>query len=150
MGRGGSGKRMPESVRRRLEELATERAKPAIAKRQSLGLERALQSRCEKWLEYCGYWRRTPVNIECGPPPRGWYLHLVQAQGNPIALDLVILAEGADGATAWLEVELKTATGRATICQGQLLAQQPTSRRLVRSVDELRDVVAEWENRRGC
>ena len=77
-------------------------------------------------------------------------MHLVQAQGNPIALDLVILAEGADGATAWLEVELKTATGRATICQGQLLAQQPTSRRLVRSVDELRDVVAEWENRRGC
>lgn len=75
--------------------------------------ERDLQNLCESWLRGNGYWPRTPAFLSGGQPERGYYIHLHEAKRNPILLDLLIL--GNDG--RYLEVELKTSTGKLNILQ---------------------------------
>jgi len=107
------------------------------------GKEDALQAACEQWLEYRGYWRRSPKGIEAGVPPLGRFGHIVQARGNPLFLDLLITAKNG----RWLEVELKTGTGRVAKHQVALIDECPNSRKLVRGYAEFKKTVLEWENR---
>ncbi len=79
--------------------------------------ERWIQEQCEKLLEQHGFWRRSQARIKQGCPPAGWYVHLAQAPGNPILLDLLILHN--DG--TYLEIELKRASGKLTTHQKALL-----------------------------
>jgi len=107
------------------------------------GTEAALQAACEQWLEYRGYWRRSQKGIEAGVPPLGRFAHIHQTRGNPLFLDLLITAN--DG--RWLDVELKTGTGRVAKHQLALIAECPHSRKLVRGYAEFKKTVLEWENR---
>lgn len=85
-----------------------------------------LQTQVEAWLEFKGYWRRTPKNIDAGPPPEGWFIHLHQAKGNPILLDLLIMTNSGQ----WYEVELKGTKTRVVKHQKQLIAQDASRRSL--------------------
>jgi len=110
-----------------------------LAQRVSEGRESAFQRDAERWLEFRGWWRRSPRDIEAGDPPMGWQLHFPKAKGNPLILDLILLRR--DG--QWIEIELKTATGRLARHQRQLVDRQENAY-LCRSLDELRHVVETW------
>ena len=103
-------------------------------------LEREFQSACERWLVMRGYWRRTEGRIFEGPPERGYFLHLHQAVGNPLILDLLIL--GNDG--RFLEVELKTETGAVKKFQKRLV-KDSESAVLVRDLPAFVGAVLAWE-----
>lgn len=104
------------------------------------GRESELQRQCETVLRSRGYLPRTPTAIATGRPPAGWFLHLVEAPRNPLALDLVIL--GVDG--RWLEVELKTPRGRVRQHQRQLAEAAPGQCVIVRSAGEFAAVLDAW------
>jgi hypothetical protein len=101
--------------------------------------EKMLQEACEAWLVRRGYCRRSEKTILEGKPKRGWFVHLHEAQGNPIVLDLLIL--GNDG--RFLEVELKTSTGRVRKAQAELVRHGGT---LVRDVPAFVGAVLKWED----
>lgn len=113
--------------------------------REAIGkaTEDKLQTECETWLKHRGYWPRTPAMIEAGPPPMGWYIHYPgkAAKRCPLILDLLIL--GNDG--RYLEIELKTATGKLKKHQRQLVDH---SRGIgpVRTLDELRVTIEQHES----
>lgn len=100
--------------------------------------ERELQQACERWLLLRGYRRRVEGVILEGKPERGWFVHLHQAVGNPLLLDLLLL--GTDG--RYLEVELKTATGKVKRFQGELVKQGAP---LCRGMVEFVGAVLDWE-----
>lgn len=102
--------------------------------------ERDLQWACERWLEMRGYARRTEGRIAQGPPERGYFVHLHQAVGNPLILDLLIL--GNDG--RYLEVELKTETGAVKKFQARLVKDQAAAV-LVRDLPAFCGEVLKWE-----
>lgn len=102
------------------------------------GAERELQAACERWLLLRGYRRRVEGVILEGKPERGWFVHLHQAVGNPLLLDLLLL--GTDG--RYLEVELKTATGKVKPFQRELVRQGAP---LCRGMVEFVKAVLEWE-----
>ena len=115
---------------------ATSPAKPTGA----FDLEAPFQETAEDWLRWRGYWSRTETNIAAGPPPTGWMIHLHEAERNPLLLDLLLLAN--DG--RWLEIELKSEKGRVKKHQEQLVEQSENCH-LQRSMDEVKQVVSEWE-----
>ena len=102
--------------------------------------ERDLQYACERWLELRGYCRRTEGRILKGPPERGYFVHLHKAVGNPLLLDVLIL--GNDG--RYLEVELKTETGRVEPFQQKLVKDQGPAA-LVRDLAGFCGEVVKWE-----
>lgn len=103
------------------------------------GNEADLQADVERWLEGRGYARRTPKAIQ-RHHGRRWFVHLAEARGNPIILDLIIL-DSERG--RYLEVELKTSTGALTPDQRALVLRGEG--RLCRSLDDVRNVVEAWE-----
>jgi hypothetical protein len=100
--------------------------------------ERHLQAACETWLVGRGYRRRTRGMILEGQPERGWFVHLHQAEGNPLLLDLLIL--GNDG--RWVEIELKTSTGKLRDFQARLVNDGAG---LARDIAGFVGLVLEWE-----
>lgn len=104
--------------------------------------ESQLQADAEAWLQHLGYWPRTPKALAAGAAPKGWYLHLHEARGNPLALDVLILAN--DG--RWLELELKKRGGRVRECQRQILAACPATARLCYALNEVIEAVTQWED----
>ena len=109
-----------------------EEAAPEVA------CERDLQEACEAWLVARGYRRRTEGMIAAGMPPRGWFVHLHRAVGNPLLLDLLIL--GNDG--RFLEVELKGPKTAVERHQAKLLGM---GGRLCRDLAGFVAVVSGWE-----
>jgi len=99
--------------------------------------EAVIQAQCEQWLEYRGYWRRSRKNLAAAPPPRGWQYHLHACDENPPLLDLLIMSLN----NRCLELELKTATGKATKEQLAIL----NGRDVQRSLLEVQRVVEQWE-----
>ena len=99
--------------------------------------ESKLQADVEKYLLFAGVARRTKAQISAGNPRSGWMIHLHKAQRNPLILDILLLYN--DG--KWLEIELKTATGRTQQHQNQLIGQDPERRKLCRSVQEVKEVM---------
>lgn len=103
--------------------------------------EAVLQSQCETVLQWSGFYRRTPKMIEAVAAGKmanfkGWFIHLHKAQGNSILLDLLILHK--DG--RYVEIELKTAEGKLTKCQREILAVSTGhgTSDLVRSLDSFK------------
>lgn len=139
----------PSGQRRVLAALDAAERRPAApatattAKRRGApqGQEAKLQRECEQLLQYRGYSPRTTKHLAAGRPHKGWYLHVHRAQGNPYVLDLLIL--GHDG--RWLEVELKTRVGAPSREQRQILEQSLDRASLVRSVEEFRQTLDQWE-----
>jgi len=105
-------------------------------------VEDKFQATAERWLEHRGYLRRTKDNIAGGVPYAGWQIHLPQAKGNPLVLDLILLR--VDG--KYLEIELKTETGRVLKHQRELCAM---SGKLCRTMMEFKEAVEEWEGKGG-
>ena len=102
--------------------------------------EKEIQRECERWLTGHGYLPRTPDGIGAEGEMRGWFLHLHETRANPMMLDLLILR--LDG--AWLECELKTASGALRDNQAAILKRGGPVR-LCRSVAEFIAAVAAWE-----
>ena len=100
--------------------------------------EASLQRNVETALELMGYRRRAPKNIRNPVPPRGWFIHVHRAKGNPIVLDLLILHRSG----RYLEMELKVKGGRVSDDQKGILAK---GGRLAWSIQEAVDIVKQWE-----
>jgi len=103
------------------------------------GKEPAFQKAVEQWLDAMGYAKRRKRDIigTRGKGGRnGWQIHIQRAQGNPLFLDILLLAH--DG--RWLEIEIKTAKGVVSEIQGLLLGDKEPCR----SLDEVQRVVWEW------
>ena len=107
------------------------------AEHNPLGSEAAMQAQVESWLRHAGYWPRSPKFLNGDRPPRGWFVHVHQAQGNPILLDLLIL----DFARGWYEIELKTENGRMRVDQSAILAAQPGHSTLCRFAQDAIDAI---------
>lgn len=107
------------------------------AKHRSLGSESDIQAQVEAWLRSHGYWPRSPKFLTGDRPPRGWYVHVHQARGNPIMLDLLVL----DEARGHCEIELKTATGRIRADQQAILDASPDHAVLCRSAQDAIDAI---------
>lgn len=116
-----------------------EKAEEAAA--PELACERDLQEACEAWLVARGYRRRTEGMIAAGMPPRGWFVHLHLAVGNPLLLDLLIL--GNDG--RFLEVELKGPKTPVEKHQARLLGM---GAKLCRDLPAFVGLVSAWEGGR--
>jgi hypothetical protein len=100
--------------------------------------EAKLQTALEQWLQTHGYWTRSPDNIDAGPPPRGWRMHLHETKRNPLMLDVLILANTGH----FLELELKTPTGTTKPHQAKLISfGAPLARDLKTAVD----TILQWE-----
>ena len=99
--------------------------------------EREIQTQVEAYLVQLGYERRTPENIARGMPRSGWFIHLVKTKRNPILLDLLILSH----CGSYIELELKTLTGKIRIEQEALIAQGGL---LARSTMQAMDIIREW------
>jgi hypothetical protein len=133
-----------ESFRRLNPEICGEPDTPEIKS------ERDLQDACERYLIGKGYARRTEGNILKHWPEKGWFVHLHKAQGNPLLLDLLILAN--DG--RWIEVELKTDSGRAQRFQAEIIKKSHAV--LVRNMPDFIEVLRKWEEKwkkveeKGC
>lgn len=104
--------------------------------------ERDLQRSCEQILRLKGYWPRTNLTLlGCeGAPPRGWYLHLPQARGNPYVLDLLVLASGREP----LEIELKSENGRVRPEQDAILRKTGFAS-LARTTGDFFRLLEQWE-----
>lgn len=81
--------------------------------------EKELQRLCENWLTLHGFRRRSPEEITRPGPCAGWFIHLNEAKKNPILLDLLVLFP--DG--RYIEIELKTLTGKPSAEQAELIAR---------------------------
>jgi len=99
--------------------------------------EKALQEQVENMLGLMGFKRRTPDELEAGPPKFGWVIHLHVTKRNPILLDILLL--GLDG--RYLELELKT-RNRWQRGQKEIIAQGPAV--LAHTFAEANLRVMEW------
>ena len=89
---------------------AKEQGKPDPHKPAPFENEAEFQRAAEKFLELCGFRRRTPREIQ--RHHKGlWYVHLVEAKKNPIICDLLIL-DSEKG--AYVEIELKVGADLST------------------------------------
>lgn len=105
--------------------------------------EADLQNDCEKWLTNRGYGRRTPKKMQDHHTGR-WFIHLHQAKGNPILLDLLLL----DSNTGrFAEIELKVKGGRVSPDQRALIYRGEG--RLAYTLEEFTNIVEEWEMQDG-
>ena len=95
------------------------------------------QKQVEAWLIHAGYWPRSPKYLTGDRPPRGWYIHVHEAQGNPILLDLLVL----DFARGWYEIELKSARGRVRDAQVRILEASQGHAVLCRSAQDAIDYI---------
>lgn len=98
---------------------------PAPHDAWAAGDESGFQQAVEHDLLARGYWpRQSRYLIATGGTPRGYYAHVVDAQRNPILLDLLVthLATG-----MYMEVELKAACGVLSAEQKAILAASPWS-----------------------
>jgi hypothetical protein len=125
--------------------------KMSDADRKSLGLrsnaeksaaidaksEAEIQRTVENYLRQLGYESRTPDNIMRGKPRSGWFVHIHEAKKNPILLDLLILSNNGK----FMELELKTSTGRIRPEQEKLLSQHGV---LARSSIQAIEQIKEW------
>jgi hypothetical protein len=105
--------------------------------------ESELQRNVEGYLQLHGYRPRTPDEIKRGGECAGWYIHIHNAQGNPIILDLLILS-----AEGWFcEIELKSETGKPTEEQSELVKRGGY---LCRTLEEVKQAMEEkrinWSN----
>ncbi|MCE9616457.1 MAG: hypothetical protein K8T26_19460 [Lentisphaerae bacterium] len=105
--------------------------------------EAKLQAAAERYLQARGYARRAPKAIQRHARGR-WFIHLTDTERNPILLDLLIL-DSRRG--AYLELELKTATGELTPDQCALVLRGEG--KLCRSIDDVRRAVETWEEGEG-
>ena len=70
-------------------------------------------------------------------PRSGWFIHLSQTKRNPILLDLLILSHTGK----YIEIELKTETGKLRVEQEALIAQGGF---LARGSVPAMDIIREW------
>lgn len=110
-----------------------------ITTQQTAKAEKVIQAEVESYLRLNGFCPRTPAFLDGKAPKSGWYIHLNQARGNPILLDLLICT--LDGRC--LELELKTATGPIRAEQSAILATTPGAT-LARSTTEAIDQIKAW------
>ncbi len=103
--------------------------------------EKELQNLCESWLMLNGYLRRSTGDIEHAREGAKYFVHLNEAKRNPILLDLLIM--GADG--RYIEIELKTATGRLSVEQSSIILNSDHSV-LVRDFESFKTAVTIWEH----
>ena len=103
------------------------------------GQEAAFQAEAASWLSDRGYGRRTPKAMQ-RHHGRRWQYHLHDPRGEGVLLDLLLLDSVAG---RYIEIELKTATGRVDADQGTLLARGEGT--LCRSMDALKAAVLAWE-----
>lgn len=101
--------------------------------------EKNIQSAVESYLIHLGYERRTPEDIKRGMSDSGYFIHLHATKRNPIILDLLVLSH----AGTYLEIELKTATGKLTPEQECLVSYGGS---LARSAEEACAIILEWHN----
>lgn len=116
--------------------------KVKIQKEGWQGLEKDLQRAVNRALKTMGYAPRASKTIlatEGRGGVAGWYIHVNRAPGNPILLDVLILHKSG----RWMEIELKTATGKPSECQAALLTQSNAA--LCRSVEAVVKAVQKWE-----
>ena len=130
-----------------------DKAPDAVQSRSEPKDEPELQRQCEKWLKAVGYRRRTPKEIQ-GHHGRRWFIHMNEAQNNPIMLDLLLIdATGGPYGVECLEVELKVDGGRMTPEQRCLVIRDEGV--VCWSFDEFKDAVLLWHKakearRRQC
>jgi hypothetical protein len=96
---------------------AKDQGKPDPHKPVPFENEAAFQKEAERFLERCGFRRRTPREIQ--RHHKGlWYIHLSEAKKNPILLDLLLIdsTEGAYKVRS-MEIELKVEGGRLSVEQ---------------------------------
>ena len=124
-----------ESFRRLNPEICGELDTPEI------NSERDLQYACERYLTGKGYSRRTEGNILKRWPEKGWFVHLHKAIGNPILLDLLILAH--DG--RWIEIELKGEKTRIEPHQAAIV--QKSHAKLVKNMPDFIKVLRKFEEK---
>jgi hypothetical protein len=106
------------------------------------GKEGDFQREAESLLTLLGYTKRNKRGIldTLGKGGRnGWQVHIARAIGNPYVLDVLLL----DHSGRYLEMELKTATGKLSEIQQALIDGGGLP--VCRSLDEVRAVVADWE-----
>ena len=110
------------------------------------GTEGDMQRSVEAILLAMGYAKRCKNSIMAtlGKGGRkGWQVHISRAIGNPYVMDLLLL----DHTGRYLEIELKTATGKLSEIQQALI--DGGGMPVCRSLDEVRAVVREWEGGRS-
>lgn len=103
--------------------------------------EAQLQKFVEAYLSQLGYEKRNPSEILRQKPPSGWQVHLHKTKKNPILLDLLILRN--DG--SYLELELKTATGKLSEEQEKLVEYGGS---VAYSAEEAVDIIKRWHDER--
>ena len=99
--------------------------------------EAQLQKSVEAYLIQLGYEKRTTSEIQRSKPRSGWQVHLHAAKKNPMLLDLLIL--GNDG--RYLELELKTATGKLSDDQKKLVEHGGS---VAYSAEEAAEIIRRW------
>lgn len=111
---------------------------PLIAvARTEYATERALQDKCEAWLESRGYKRLTAENALAAKGEVGWFGHLAQPKGNPFMPDLFIF-----DSRSCLLVELKV---REDYRPGQLAMIERGQWIKATTLNEFSRIVSEWE-----
>jgi hypothetical protein len=105
--------------------------------------EADLQNDCEKWLSGRGYGRRTPKKMQDHQSGR-WFIHLHEARGNPILLDLLLL-DSEKG--SYIEIELKVKGGRVSPDQQALVFRGEGD--LAWNLEEFKAIVERWETQDG-
>ena len=105
--------------------------------------EADLQASCEKWLVERGYGRRTPKKMQTHHTGK-WFIHLQEAKGNPILLDLIVL-DSMRG--AYIEIELKVEGGIVSPDQNALIFRGEGF--LAYTLEEFTDIVLRWEQQDG-
>lgn len=103
--------------------------------------EAQLQKSIEAYLSQLGYEKRTTSEIQRSKPRSGWQVHLHKTKKNPILLDLLIL--GHDG--SYLELELKTATGKLSEEQEKLVEYGGS---VAYSAEEAVEIIRRWHDER--
>lgn len=105
--------------------------------------ETGLQHDAAAMLRGRGYWPRDKRHILRDQTGRiGWQVHVFRAIGNPYLLDILLLRPDRPP----LEIELKTERGKPSDIQAVLLA---VGGKLCRSVEDVEQVVDEWERKEG-
>ena len=107
--------------------------------------EKELQAQCERLLRLRHYRSMTAANsvtvgVLCNVA--GWYIHVPQAQGNPLFPDIMVLPYPNDRPV--LMVELKV---RKKFQPGQKEMIENGMWKLAWSVEEFEAILTEWEGR---
>jgi hypothetical protein len=108
-----------------------------VTKKLEAKNEAEIQKQVEAYLIQLGYERRTPEDIGRGMSRSGYQIHLYATKRNPILLDLLILSHSG----RYLELELKTATGKLRPEQKALIAYGGC---LARSAEEAIEIIRKW------